>query len=373
MYADAGLTGRSLAAGQLSLTFDDGPGDSDDPDAGPRTLELAEYLAGEGVPACFFVVGKHVVERPGLVGRLRELGHLVGNHTYRHPNLVDLHELGGDVAAEVAATDAVIGPAGSDAPTPFRPPYGAWSPQVASALNGAVFQAARHVGPVMWDVDGRDWAAWDGGTSPEGCAAEYLRAIEAAGRGIVLMHDSTADSDALRDRNQTFEMVRLLLPRLRSRGFRFLPLQEVPDIAQVWAGDVLLLRDPRSETVTVRTGGHGGAWLATDRAWLAAEGGGGGRMVLSTERETRFELIPVSAARAAFRAPTGHFLTRCRTTGVLSATGSRLGPSETFECTVVPGSVDPTRPPELETLHPLRTIRHLPAGEGMTGHGLRQL
>jgi hypothetical protein len=212
---------------------------------------------------------------------------------------------------------------------------------VASALNGAVFQAARHIGPVMWDIDGRDWAAWDAGTSPEDCAAQYERAIEAAGRGIVLMHDSTADSEVLKHRNRTFAMVRLLLPRLRALGFEFVPLHEVPDIARAHAGEVRLLPDLGGAPVTVRTDGRGGAWLATGGGRLDAEGGGGGSVVVSTERHTRFELVPVSPARAAFRAPTGHFLTRCESTGVLSATGSRLGPAETFECTVVPGSPDP--------------------------------
>src|SRR4051812_46293731 len=46
------LTGSELPDHTLALTFDDGPG--------PRTKELADYLATEGVKATFFINGNHV-------------------------------------------------------------------------------------------------------------------------------------------------------------------------------------------------------------------------------------------------------------------------------------------------------------------------
>lgn len=359
MFADVGLSGRSLPAGHLCLTFDDGPGASEAgrrrPGTGPRTLDLARYLAAQGVPATFFVVGKHVVERPDIVTHLRRLGHTVGNHTHRHANLVELHEIGGDLGAEVALADAVIGLRDSGRPTPFRPPYGAWSPKVSATLNREPLQAVRHVGPVLWDIDGRDWAAWRGGVPVERCAADYLRAIEAAGRGIVLMHDSTADSDLLRARNQTYAMVQILLPQLLALGFRFVPVHDVPDVAAAVTGTVVLrgssvrnhqvvvgapvtglAGDAAPGAVGVRTGRRGLAVLVTnDGRHLVAEEGGGGRLAVSESAGTPFEPVPVGS-RIAFRAPSGHFLTRCAGTELLSVTADALGPSETFACEAVP-------------------------------------
>ena len=66
----------------ISLTFDDGPG--------PRTAELAEYLAAEGVHGTFFINGKNVPGRQGAVDTIVGRGHLLANHTQNHLQLTKL-------------------------------------------------------------------------------------------------------------------------------------------------------------------------------------------------------------------------------------------------------------------------------------------
>lgn len=228
MFDHDPTVGASLPDGVLSLTFDDGPGASPSDGPGPKTRRLAEYLAGEQIPATFFMCGKHVAQLPDVVSRLRELGHVVANHTQTHPDLVTQLESGGDVVTEVAATDALIR-SGPDRLL-FRPPYGRWSPGVADALNANADLASGYVGPVNWDIDGDDWASWRDGESPRVCADNYLRDVTAAGRGIVLMHDSTADNDGWQQNNGTFEAIQLMVPTLRERGYTFVALDAVPDI-----------------------------------------------------------------------------------------------------------------------------------------------
>ena len=60
------------------------------------------------------------------LARLRDGGHLIGNHTFTHPGLVALAEAGGDVVGELARTDAVIRPFVATPFVPFRAPYGNW-------------------------------------------------------------------------------------------------------------------------------------------------------------------------------------------------------------------------------------------------------
>ena len=60
------LSGGALPSGTLCLTFDDGPGATARPGPGPRTLELARYLADEEVPATFFLSGKHMLGLPDV-------------------------------------------------------------------------------------------------------------------------------------------------------------------------------------------------------------------------------------------------------------------------------------------------------------------
>ncbi len=75
------FTGLSRGTRQLALTYDDGPND-------PFTLRLLEVLAKHGVRATFFLIGRFVKQRPDIVRELVQAGHVVGNHTFSHPNLI---------------------------------------------------------------------------------------------------------------------------------------------------------------------------------------------------------------------------------------------------------------------------------------------
>jgi peptidoglycan-N-acetylglucosamine deacetylase len=93
----------------LYLTFDDGP----DPVSTPSLLSI---LRKHNVPAIFFCTGKAAEKYPGLIKQIREEGHVIGNHSYSHPdgwrtgskNYLD------DVLKASALTSDKI----------FRPPYG---------------------------------------------------------------------------------------------------------------------------------------------------------------------------------------------------------------------------------------------------------
>ena len=64
----------------VSLTFDDG--------ANPEyTPWLLDVLKKHGVKATFFLVGGNVDKYPELTKRIYDEGHIIGNHTYNHPDL----------------------------------------------------------------------------------------------------------------------------------------------------------------------------------------------------------------------------------------------------------------------------------------------
>src|SRR4051794_41572791 len=65
---------------QLALTYDDGPNDR-------HRLNLLDVLAKHDVKATFFLIGKHVATKPEIARRIAAAGHVIGNHTYKHPNL----------------------------------------------------------------------------------------------------------------------------------------------------------------------------------------------------------------------------------------------------------------------------------------------
>jgi peptidoglycan/xylan/chitin deacetylase (PgdA/CDA1 family) len=147
MWPGSRIFGRALIAparpGELALTFDDGP----NPAWTPRLLDV---LAGHGVRVTFFMVGRYAQAEPELVRRVAEAGHLVGNHSWSHPNLALTAP--GRVREELVRTKETLEQITGQPVRYFRPPFGARRPDV---LN-----TARRLGmtPVLWNAITSDWS-----------------------------------------------------------------------------------------------------------------------------------------------------------------------------------------------------------------------
>ncbi len=193
---------RSLALEdhEVVLTFDDGP-------AAPTTGKVLDALAKECVKATFFLVGRNAAALPALVRREIAEGHTVGHHTFSHPPAT-LRRLSEKAAREeiekgFAADDhAAYGAAGAVPRTPFfRFPGFADSPALVewlSSKNIAVFGA---------DLWASDWETM----TPDAQLALVLARLEKERRGILLFHDTKA---------QTAAMLPALLHELKQRGFK---------------------------------------------------------------------------------------------------------------------------------------------------------
>jgi peptidoglycan/xylan/chitin deacetylase (PgdA/CDA1 family) len=187
----AGAVGTSAtsAAGDpnaIYLTFDDGP----DPKWTPQILAL---LGQYGVPATFFEIGQQVRLYPQASAAVRAAGQTIGSHTMHHRNLTKLS--GVPLTSELDA--------GLPGVTCLRPPFGDVNAKVRTAA------AARGLHIVLWNVDTRDWAK--PGVAP---IERELLAHARPGR-TVLMHDGGGD------RSQTVAALRVVLPQLVARGYRF--------------------------------------------------------------------------------------------------------------------------------------------------------
>ncbi|MGW2203487.1 polysaccharide deacetylase family protein [Streptomyces sp. NPDC001774] len=176
---------------RVALTFDDGP----DP---VHTRRIVEILDRYGVRATFFCVGHHVAALPDEVRRIAAAGHEIGNHSWSHPFLPDLTPV--QLHEQIDRTTEAVARLTGEAPTLFRPPYGALTPEVLAAL------ADHPTTMTMWDVDSRDWSR----PGPEQIAGTVL---DAAGPGsVVLMHESAGD------RGQTVRALPSIIEGLLGRG-----------------------------------------------------------------------------------------------------------------------------------------------------------
>ncbi len=233
------LKGSSLAAKTIALTFDDGPG--------VRTAELSTYLKAEGIHAAFFVNGKMVGPDVSVLAQIIADGHVIGNHTQTHTSLTgrstgNLHLDNSATVAELAQTDALISPFVANSRYLFRAPYGDFDAVTASAISASPMN--KYVGPINWDIGDRmgpgqaaDWDCWSAGSdglvlSVAHCAALYLKEIDSVGRGAVLLHDPYfIDNDPTK--GGTVDMIKLLVPALKTKGYTFARIDEVPAIASL--------------------------------------------------------------------------------------------------------------------------------------------
>jgi len=202
--------GRTFAAGtpgsrQLALTFDDGPND-------PHTLKLLDVLAKHNVHATFFMIGRHVRERPDIARAVAAAGHVVGNHTSTHPRLI--FRSAAQTRAELTncrqALQDVIG-AHSNL---FRPPFGGRRP--------VTLRIARELGleTVMWNVSGHDWNA------PSASVIEAKVARRMRGGDVILLHDGGHRALGA-DRAQTVIATENLVCRYKDKGYEFVTIAEM--------------------------------------------------------------------------------------------------------------------------------------------------
>src|SRR5580692_5280417 len=203
MFSTNQLFGKSLPSKTLCLSFDDGPGETIGTGPGPKTLKLAEYLSQERISATFFMVGKFIEQYPHILSKVTEFGHIIGNHTYSHPQNPYIVALPPEtILLEISTTNELIRNYIPNNTVYFRAPYGIWEPRLSELLNQKLKNDLIHLGPFNWDINGADYDFWLKHKSAEECASRYLKEIELKNHGIVLMHDSTADIEEMKINNR---------------------------------------------------------------------------------------------------------------------------------------------------------------------------
>lgn len=243
---------------EVALTVDDGPG--------PRTLELARWLAAHDVPATFFMVGNEVGKRKGVMEELSSLtlsdgslAFILANHSMTH----DQSSLGTAYVPEVDKADKAIAPY-VKTEFFFRPPYGnmlteTWLKQKVGETDSQ-FKARRekariadkarvdkvnasgnlkkYIGPVLWNVGtsmennySADWECWTqqgaAHQKVKRCIDGYMREIEdkKSSGAVVLAHDiHSLTVDMLMGTGAAAG--RSLILELRNRGYTFVALNK---------------------------------------------------------------------------------------------------------------------------------------------------
>jgi peptidoglycan/xylan/chitin deacetylase (PgdA/CDA1 family) len=213
LWPGSRIFGRALTAprrpGELALTFDDGPNPA-------WTPKLLDVLAGNDVRATFFMLGRHAKAEPQLARRIAAAGHVVGNHSWSHPNLS--RSSAARVREELRRTKETLEQIVGAPVRWFRPPYGARRP--------VVFRTAREMGlePVLWNAMTTDWRERSGVRIAKRLAAKIERAERRGFAGNIVLHDGNHRQRS-GDRGPSIEAAGLLIKRFAGTH-RFVTVEE---------------------------------------------------------------------------------------------------------------------------------------------------
>lgn len=172
---------RNPKAGKVvALTFDDGI------DA-VQTPKVLDVLKKYQIKACFFCIGKKLAGNEGIVNRIKEEGHLLGNHGYSHSGKFPLYspkKMMADVAKCAKELEKITG----DKALLFRPPFGVTNPTVA--------RTAKKLGltTIGWNIRTLDTCTKNND--------KVLKRIEKklSSGSVILLHDNLEASDILLDK-----------------------------------------------------------------------------------------------------------------------------------------------------------------------------
>ncbi len=186
----------------LYITFDAGYENG-------NTAPILDALKKHKVQATFFVVGHYLESAPDLVKRMVAEGHVVGNHTYHHP---DMSAIANEEAfrAELTATEEayekIIGKA---MPKVYRPPQGKYSEQN--------LRMARDMGykTLFWSLAYVDWYQDKQPTAQQAYDKLLPRVHNGA---VVLLHSTSSTNAAILDE---------LLTKWENMGYTFGTLSEL--------------------------------------------------------------------------------------------------------------------------------------------------
>ena len=173
------------------------------------TEPILDALKKHNAPAAFFVVGNMIESAPDIVRRMADEGHIVGNHTFHHPDMSAIS----DRAAfrreledlETLYRDTV----GEEMPRYYRPPQGKYSPENLTMAKELGYQT------VLWSLAYVDWYVDDQPTAEQA----YAKLLPRIHNGAVVLLHSTSRTNA--------EILDELLTRWEEMGYRFASLEEL--------------------------------------------------------------------------------------------------------------------------------------------------
>ncbi len=194
-----GDTGKKV----IYLTFDCGYENG-------YTESILDALKKHNAPAAFFVVGNMIETAPDIIRRMAAEGHIVGNHTYHHPDMSRIADQEAFRKELESLADLYRETTGQELPRYYRPPRGKYSEENLKQAQALGYKT------VFWSLAYVDWYTDNQPTADQAYAKLLPRIHDGA---VVLLH-STSRTNA--------EILDDLLTKWEDMGYTFASLEELP-------------------------------------------------------------------------------------------------------------------------------------------------
>ncbi|HBV68177.1 MAG TPA: delta-lactam-biosynthetic de-N-acetylase [Clostridiales bacterium] len=168
-----------------------------------HTSKILDTLKKHDVKATFFLVGHYIEQEPQLVMRMLEEGHIVGNHTFNHPDMSKISDVESFKKELISLEELYKQVTGRDMQKYYRPPQG--------KFNESNLSMAKELGykTIFWSLAYVDWYN-DKQPTKEHAFSKLLPRIHPG--AVVLLH-STSKTNA--------EILDELLTKWKEDGYIF--------------------------------------------------------------------------------------------------------------------------------------------------------
>lgn len=193
----------------IYLTFDNGYENG-------YTSKVLDVLKKEKVPAAFFVTGHYLLSQPDLVRRMVKEGHIVGNHSWHHPDLTAVSDE--RIRKELEKVRlSYEEETGKKKMKYVRPPRGIFSERT--------MQIAKEEGytHVFWSLAFVDWNV----NQQKGWQYSYDNIMRQIHPGAVMLLHTVSKDNA--------DALERVIKDLKKRGYKFKSLDDFPQTEARWS------------------------------------------------------------------------------------------------------------------------------------------
>lgn len=185
----------------LYLTFDNGYENG-------YTSKVLDVLRERGVPATFFVTGHFVRDQPELVRRMVREGHIVGNHSWSHPDMTRISSA--QIKEELESVKTEVAKLTGQTEMHFmRPPRGIFSDSMLGVCKSLGYTN------VFWSIAYKDWEV----NHQRGWKYAYDQVMNQLHPGaIILLHSVSSDNA---------EALGQIIEDARAQGYEFRSLDQL--------------------------------------------------------------------------------------------------------------------------------------------------